>query len=1034
MYIAFATMGLKFSGDSLERGALGGSETALLCLAREFAKRGHDVTVFCECDKPGQFDGVNYYHHSSFAKQAALVGWDVLIVSRWPEFLTTRSFAGLRILWLHDLLTDHSRFLSQCWQTDRLFLLSDYHISSYTEGKNEHETKEKKLPQFKEWMWKTSNGVDAEFVADNTRDKVPGKVIYTSRPERGLHYLLQIMPQIWQERPDVKLHFANYSLQGMQVPDHVRQVHALCDQFVKQYNAAGPRVINMGHLAKDQLYQEISSAELFLYPTDFGEISCISAMEAAECGTPIISTNDFALKETVANGRTGYLINGHPSEEEYQAKFVRKALYLLSNQEPRERMSASGPLWNRERGYHWDLVAASWEAKFRELMQMRWNRNKVEIVEELTRQSDLVMAREIAEKEGLVSQAQEINSIISTAQYGAEEPDTPTVAKEIADSTFARFSKTAELLAVRGLDPSKIGTVWDFASGRFAFALTAAKFFPNAESVAFDEDAAVLANVRRYAEEANILDKVTTVIATTLTDPSVKATAENYGRPDLIFLGGVVELQEHPETLIQDALNIVKPGGWVVINSAYGPRANRLRDVEHQRLWNLSMFDYRELLMDKFAGHTTFFREPFNQSGDMVGWWIVAIPVPDEEDKKPTTAPIVSEHRKFFTRPYQSVVCCMIAKDAEEWIVKCLKHLRPFVDRISITLDNRTTDRTQALVDHMVDEWRVEEFEDFAQFRNVSRDGHGERWVLWIDTDEMLIDGEKLSKYLHSDLYEGFALRQCHLQLDVQGSEDHPVRLLRNRPHYRFVGCIHEHCEDTSRGIDCTIEPAVPIPDVPLAHYGYQNEFQRRNKCSHRNMELLQKDLRVNPTRQMNKVLLMRDYLNIIKWSVEAQQLKGGAPFLQRGSREHMMAEAAITTYLKFLADPMVNYHKLAFPMYQEALTMLSVSGLPFADRDAPPFCIRLIFQASIGKAPDPGAVDPNAPTNRWFIDRTEFLDFMEKQSKSLLAGLGHMDRDQFEQEVAVPPTLDYVYDEKAMELLEVGTAAIQPMTGRLLK
>lgn len=1024
--IAIVTLGLPFHGDTLKTGALGGSETAAISVAKALADRGHEVYVFCNCEKPGTYDGVIYYHHQDFQKQAAVIGWDVLIASRWMEFLTMRSFAGLRILWLHDTLVDHGRALSQCWQTDGLFLLSDYHIENYTKGRTERETKESKLHQFKHGMWKTSNGIDHELVKTNLREKVPGKVIYTSRPERGLHYLLQfIMPKIWQQRPDVKLHYANYSLQGMQVPEHVRQVSAVCEQLTQRYNANGPRVIKLGHLTKAELYQEMSSAELLLYPTDFPEISCLTAMEAAQCGTPIISTRDFALRETVKSGKTGYLIAGHPTDPTYQEKFVRKALHLLNNTSAREKMSANGPEWNRSQGYHWDIVAERWEGKFREMMESRWKDNSRGVVRELIRQSDLIpaeaLATEIGDKE-LVAEVQgAINGVFP------QVPTTTEEAKKTMESTFARYSKSIELLQVRGLDPTKVKEIWDFGADRFSLALAAPKFFPEATGVAVSPDDDVLDHIKQYAERGNLSERVKTVQADGF------ETIDGDSRPDILFLGGVLENAEDPHKLLQEAINFTKPGGWVLVNSSYGGKSNRLRDVTHHRLWNFSMFDWKSMLMDTYEGHTSFFREEFTTSGDIVGWWVVAIPVPEEGDR-PVLNPPAVQHRKLATRPYQGIACCMIAYNAEEWITKCMKHVRPYVDKICVVLDTKTNDRTKEFADPYVDEWRESDFEDFAQQRNVSIAGHDEEWILWIDTDEMLIDGHQLVKYLHSPLYEGYALRQCHLQLDVHGNEDHPVRLLRNRPNYRFVGCIHEHCEDISRGPDSMIEPAVPVPDCPLAHYGYQNEVQRRNKCSHRNMELLQKDLRVNPDRQLNKVLLMRDYLNMIKWSVEANAIRKGQPIMRRGSREHQMAEACISTYYEFLARPDDKYHALGFPMYQEALGMMSASQIPFGDRRAPPFCVRLKMQAAVGAVPEDAPADPKKPTHRWFVDHVEFEDFMQKQTKQLLAQLGHISSENLEEELYTTPEIDYEYVESQHELLAVGTASIEQYTGRLLK
>src|ERR1035437_5619781 len=84
MIIGFATVGLHFDGDSLNRGSLGGSETAVICLAREFAKRGHAVHVYCLTDHPGTYEGVTYH---PLEGMIAKPSFDVFICSRFPQLL-----------------------------------------------------------------------------------------------------------------------------------------------------------------------------------------------------------------------------------------------------------------------------------------------------------------------------------------------------------------------------------------------------------------------------------------------------------------------------------------------------------------------------------------------------------------------------------------------------------------------------------------------------------------------------------------------------------------------------------------------------------------------------------------------------------------------------------------------------------------------------------------------------------------------------------------------------------------------------------
>ncbi len=200
MTIAFVTQGLSFTGDTLENRGLGGSETALICLAKAMADRGHRVIVFCHCEKEGRFNDVDYLDVRNFSKMSAVTHWDVLIASRWMEWLSKPTRAGLRILWLHDTITDKGRLLNNAWQADAFFLLSDFHIANYTEStdpipfRQEAELREQKIPEFRRFLWKTSNGIDLELINANRCPKDENKIFYSSRPERGLHFLLK---NIW---------------------------------------------------------------------------------------------------------------------------------------------------------------------------------------------------------------------------------------------------------------------------------------------------------------------------------------------------------------------------------------------------------------------------------------------------------------------------------------------------------------------------------------------------------------------------------------------------------------------------------------------------------------------------------------------------------------------------------------------------------------------------------------------------------------------------------------------------------------------
>ncbi|GAG96811.1 unnamed protein product, partial [marine sediment metagenome] len=131
-----------------------------------------------------------------------------------------------------------------------------------------------------------------------------------------------------------------------------------------------PDVTLLGALSKRELYRELAASTLVLYPTEFPEVSCISMMEAAACGTPVVATRYAALEETVADTETGVLIPGDPQSEEYQAAFTEAVEKLLGDPVRYAEISAAARR-RVETRYQWKDVAAEWETLFTELAAAR---------------------------------------------------------------------------------------------------------------------------------------------------------------------------------------------------------------------------------------------------------------------------------------------------------------------------------------------------------------------------------------------------------------------------------------------------------------------------------------------------------------------------------------------------------------------------------------------------------------------------------------------------------------------------------------
>jgi hypothetical protein len=129
-------------------------------------------------------------------------------------------------------------------------------------------------------------------------------------------------------------------------------------------------------------------------------------------------------------------------------------------------------------------------------------------------------------------------------------------------------------------------------------------------------------------------------------------------------------------------------------------------------------------------------------------------------------------------------------------------------------------------------------------------------WVLWIDTDERLVDAANVHKYLRKNHLNGYALHQHHFAVDTTFKPDVPVRLFR-RGTCKFYGAIHEHPEIAPNSGPGHV---AIVGDAHIAHVGYLAESVRIARFE-RNWPLLHRDLQEYPGRPLQDHLVCRDYV-----------------------------------------------------------------------------------------------------------------------------------------------------------------------------
>lgn len=276
--IAFFVSSVPIGLDQRDgRASLGGSESACFGLARALSRAGHRVHIhaqhLAEDARGVDADGVTW--HDAGPDDATVYGWcdvvepDVFVSLRMPHIYRQAIRARFRALWNQDLLMPgHEPAIATiAWQLDALIYVSAYHRQQW-EGVAPDLAR---LPAYV-----TRNGFDPAHVPTDVA-KVPGRICYITRPERGLAPLLEMWPALKAAVPHAELHVTRYGSMYDGEGSAVAQMCAAYDQMTAAVQAkVGGIVTHPGGLGKADLYALIASSEVMWYPgvADFAETSC----------------------------------------------------------------------------------------------------------------------------------------------------------------------------------------------------------------------------------------------------------------------------------------------------------------------------------------------------------------------------------------------------------------------------------------------------------------------------------------------------------------------------------------------------------------------------------------------------------------------------------------------------------------------------------------------------------------------------------------------------------------------------------------
>ena len=366
--------------ESVKKTGIGGSEEAVINVSNVLSELGYNVTVYNSCGHKAQKFGKVLYR--PFWEYNPRDKTDITIAWRSPILYDHEVNSTQKYVWLHDTVNQNEFTRKRLDNFDKIFVLSDFHRSLYPGIENEKFvlTSNGLLPeQFDNW--KCPNCSNTKIIVDDDKylceqcgyhsdieepfqiiKRIPGRMIYTSAPERGLDLLLNLWPEIRKKVPEATL--AVYY--GWTVWDAVYTTDQEQQEWKKKILELlkQPGIVSeYKRISHEEIAKEMMRSEVFVYPSEFSEINCISLQKAQAAGAIPVTTDFSAVKQMNVKG-----IQVHGSDiytnKKLQEEWLNQVIKLLKDQKRQEKIRKDMISFAKQE-FSWKKTCAGWDYIFK---------------------------------------------------------------------------------------------------------------------------------------------------------------------------------------------------------------------------------------------------------------------------------------------------------------------------------------------------------------------------------------------------------------------------------------------------------------------------------------------------------------------------------------------------------------------------------------------------------------------------------------------------------------------------------------------
>ena len=305
------SVGLPYDETTPSHRGLGGSESAVIYMAKALQDLGFQVTIYNKTWRMDTLEesGVRYRGLLTIGPTEVLESCDIAISSRSAcPFLPDQPHipapihrlcksAAYRVVWMHDTFCQGDSALERLvttGQIDRIFTLSDFHTSYVTTC--EHGPR-RNFEVLKPYIFMTRNGINRVPGFVDITQKDPNLFVYNASITKGMKPLVNdIWPKIKERLPSARLEvIGGYYENSAGAPDQ-QQLDWQVLQARSDLRALD--VHFTGVITQAQVADILKRAKFMLYPAAFPETFGISTLEALAYNTPLITNTFGALEET----------------------------------------------------------------------------------------------------------------------------------------------------------------------------------------------------------------------------------------------------------------------------------------------------------------------------------------------------------------------------------------------------------------------------------------------------------------------------------------------------------------------------------------------------------------------------------------------------------------------------------------------------------------------------------------------------------------------------------------------------------------